>query len=72
MIHDTRVIPIGSGEHLAPAIRQFLGDSRGRWEGHARRRREELYGRTPYRGSSTTCTWSSGSGGIDKDTCGTK
>ena len=33
MIHDTRVIPIGSGPHVGPAIRGYFGDSRGRWEG---------------------------------------
>jgi hypothetical protein len=32
-IHDARVIPIGVQPHLAPNIRQYLGDSRGRWEG---------------------------------------
>ena len=33
MIHDARVIPIDGGPHLTPAIRQYFGDSRGRWEG---------------------------------------
>jgi hypothetical protein len=33
MIHDTRVIPIGSGAHAGSAIRGYEGDSRGRWEG---------------------------------------
>jgi hypothetical protein len=32
-IHDTRVIPLDGRPHVAPAIRQHLGDSRGRWEG---------------------------------------
>jgi hypothetical protein len=32
-IHDVRVIPLDGRPHLAPAIRQYLGDSRGRWEG---------------------------------------
>jgi hypothetical protein len=34
MIHDTRVIPVDGRRHLAPAIRQYLGDSRGRWQGN--------------------------------------
>ena len=33
MIHDTRVIPLDKRAHVAPAIRNYFGDSRGRWEG---------------------------------------
>ena len=33
MIHDTRIIPIDGRAHLSPDIQQWLGDSRGRWEG---------------------------------------
>ena len=33
MIHDARVIPINGGAHLPPAMTQYFGDSRGRWEG---------------------------------------
>jgi hypothetical protein len=33
MIHEARIIPTGGGEPLDPAIRQWLGDSRGHWEG---------------------------------------
>jgi hypothetical protein len=33
MIHDTRIIPITQAPHISPAIRQYFGDSRGRWEG---------------------------------------
>jgi hypothetical protein len=37
MIHDTRIIPLeqsqGERPHLSPAIRQYFGDSRARWEG---------------------------------------
>jgi hypothetical protein len=34
MIHDVRIIPLGNRPHLGPSIRQWLGDSRGRWEGN--------------------------------------
>ena len=33
MIHDARIIPIDGKPRLGPQIRQWLGDSRGRWEG---------------------------------------
>jgi hypothetical protein len=33
MIHDARVIPIDGGPHIPPTMRQYFGDSRGRWEG---------------------------------------
>jgi hypothetical protein len=33
MIHETRIIPVDSRPHVGPAIRQYIGDSRGRWEG---------------------------------------
>ena len=34
MIHDTRVIPIGTAAHVGTAIRGYNGDARGRWEGN--------------------------------------
>jgi hypothetical protein len=33
MIHDARVIPMDGRPHLSSAIRQYMGDSRGRWDG---------------------------------------
>ena len=35
MIHDTRIIRIGSGPRLPPHIRPWMGDSWGHWEGDA-------------------------------------
>ena len=33
MIHDARIIPLDGRAPLSPAIRQYFGDSRGRWDG---------------------------------------
>ena len=33
MIHDSRVIPLNGGPHIAENIRQWHGDSRGHWDG---------------------------------------
>jgi hypothetical protein len=33
MIHDARIIPLDGRPHISPAIRQWFGDSRGRWQG---------------------------------------
>ena len=33
MIHDVRVVPLDGRPHLPDHMRQWLGDSRGRWEG---------------------------------------
>jgi hypothetical protein len=33
MVHDTRIIPLDGRAHVGTRIRQYLGDSRGHWEG---------------------------------------
>ena len=33
MVHDARVIPLDGSAHLPEGVRQWRGDSRGRWEG---------------------------------------
>ena len=32
-IHDVRIVPLDGRSHIGPNIKQWLGDSRGRWEG---------------------------------------
>ena len=34
MIHEARVIPLDGRPHLSQEIRQYMGDSRGHWEGN--------------------------------------
>ena len=34
MIHDARVIPLGARPHVSPNIREWMGDSRGHWDGN--------------------------------------
>jgi hypothetical protein len=34
MIHDTRIIPLDGRPHLNQTVGQWLGDSRGRWDGN--------------------------------------
>ena len=36
MIHSARVIPVDGRPHIGPNLRQWLGDTRGRWEGDTR------------------------------------
>lgn len=34
MIHEARIIPVNGAAPLDPAIKQWMGESRGRWEGN--------------------------------------
>jgi hypothetical protein len=34
MIHDVRIIPLDGRPHLPASVRQWLGDSRGHWDGN--------------------------------------
>jgi len=33
MIHDARIVPMDGRPHNGPGVRQWMGDSRGRWDG---------------------------------------
>jgi len=33
MIHETRIIPLGTQPHLPSAMKTYTGDARGHWEG---------------------------------------
>jgi hypothetical protein len=34
LIHEARIVPLDGRPHLRPHVRQWMGDSRGRWEGN--------------------------------------
>ena len=70
MIHDTRVIPDRTAARTSrPSIRQFNGDSRGALgRRHAGRRRHELHGPAPFRGSSAALHLIERFRRVDKDT----
>ena len=33
MVHDARIVPLDGRPHIADSVRQWMGNSRGRWEG---------------------------------------
>ncbi|MBI4888501.1 MAG: hypothetical protein HY824_15505 [Acidobacteria bacterium] len=53
MAHDFRVVPLDGRPHVPPEIRQWIGDSRGRWDGDTLVvETTNFNGRNPLRGSS--------------------
>jgi hypothetical protein len=55
MMHDTRMIPLDGRPHLAPAIRNYMGDSRAQWDGNTLVVDvTNFHPRTSYRGSGDT------------------
>ena len=34
MIHEARIVPLEGRQHLSATIRNYMGDSRGRWDGN--------------------------------------
>jgi hypothetical protein len=53
MIHDVRIIPLDGRAHAPSNIRQWMGDSRGRWNGNTLVvTTTNLTGKTNFRGSS--------------------
>jgi hypothetical protein len=53
MVHDVRVIPTDGRPHLPPTVREWIGDSVGRWEGNTLVvDTTNFTGKTRFRGSS--------------------
>ena len=52
MVHDSRVIPLDGLAHLPDHVRQWKGDSRGRWDGNTLVvETRNFTGKTSFRGS---------------------
>ena len=53
MLGGTRIIPTNGGAHVGPSLREYMGDSRGHWEGNTLVvETTNFSNRTLYRGSS--------------------
>src|SRR5881296_3841312 len=53
MIHDVRIIPLDGRPHVSSNIRQWMGDSRGHWEGETLVVETTNYNdKNPFRGAS--------------------
>jgi hypothetical protein len=53
MAHDVRIVPLDGRPHISPDARQWIGDSRGRWEGNTLViETTNFNGKNPIQGSS--------------------
>ena len=69
MVHDARIIPLDGRGHLAPQIRQWMGDSRGRWDGDTLVvETTNLTGQTMFKGSGENMRVTERFRRIDSDT----
>ena len=74
MIHDARIIPIGGKQAALPSgVTQWMGDSRGHWDGDVLViETTNLNGKNPYRGSSEKMKITERLWRIDANTLGYK
>ena len=69
MIHDARIVPVDGRPHASPNVRQWMGDSRGRWEGDTFIvDTTNFTDRTSFRGSGATLHLTERFTRIDADT----
>ena len=53
-VHEVRIVPLNGSPHLAQGIRQYMGDSRGRWDGETLVVETTNFGeQTNFRGSTS-------------------
>jgi hypothetical protein len=69
MIHDARIIPLDGRPHVSAEIRQWMGDSRGHWEGDTLVvDTTNFSNKTSYRGSAENLHLTERFSRLDKDT----
>ncbi|MGE3705252.1 MAG: hypothetical protein AB7I13_08270 [Vicinamibacterales bacterium] len=69
MVHNARVVPIDGRGHLAGGVRQWVGDSRGRWEGDTLViETTNFLGETAFQGSSANLHLTEKFRRVDADT----
>jgi hypothetical protein len=69
MVHNARVIPLDGRPHVGDGVRQYIGDSRGRWEGNTLViENTNFTDKTPFRGSTSALKVTERLTPIDRDT----
>jgi len=69
MIHDVRMIPLDGRPHPPQNVRQWMGSSRGRWEGETLViETANFNGKSPFRGSSENMRLTERFTRVDEDT----
>lgn len=69
MLHDARIIPLNGSPHLPQGVRQWMGDSRGRWEGDTLVvETTNFNGKNPFRGASENMRLTERFTRVDADT----
>ena len=69
MVHDARIVPLDGRPHLPPHLRQWKGDSRGRWDGDTLVvETTNFRGATSFRGSSASLHLVERFRRVDRDT----
>ena len=69
MVHNARVVPLDGRAHVANGVRQWVGDSRGHWEGDTLvLETTNFLGETAFQNSSATLKLTEKFTRVDKDT----
>jgi len=69
MVHDARVIPLDGRPHIGSGVQQWVGDSRGRWDGTTLVIENTNFNdKTPFRGSTSALKVTERITPVDPDT----